>query len=80
MKRYRVFIQKVDDFIAELSYEDDELEGLEGKELLASVANDVSEQGIGEWTFLEGNNIAVNVVEILEDGSDGESWDINTEV
>jgi|APGre2960657404_1045060.scaffolds.fasta_scaffold47939_3 hypothetical protein len=80
MKRYRVFIQKVDDFIAELSYEDDELEGLEGKELLASVANDVSEQGIGEWTFLEGNNTAVNVVEILEDGSDGESWDINTEV
>lgn len=80
MKRYRVFIQKVDDFIAELSYEDNELEGLEGKELLASVANDVSEQGIGEWTFLEGNNTAVNVVEILEDGSDGESWDINTEV
>ena len=80
MKRYRVFIQKVDDFIAELSYEDDELEGLEGKELLASVANDVSEQGIGEWTFLEGNNTAVSVVEILEDGSDGESWDINTEV
>ena len=80
MKRYRVFIQKVDDFIAELSYEDDELEGLEGKELLASVADDASEQGIGEWTFLEGNNTAVNVVEILEDGSDGESWDINTEV
>ena len=80
MKRYRVFIQKVDDFIAELSYEDDELEGLEGKELLASVADDVSEQGIGEWTFLEGNNTAVSVVEILEDGSDGESWDINTEV
>jgi hypothetical protein len=80
MKRYRVFIQKVDDFIAELSYEDNELEGLEGKELLASVANDVSEQGIGEWTFLEGNNTAVSVVEILEDGSDGESWDINTEV
>jgi len=80
MKRYRVFIQKVDDFIAELSYEDDELEGLEGKELLASVANDVSEQGIGEWTFLEGNNTAVSVVEILEDGSDGESWEINTEV
>jgi hypothetical protein len=80
MKRYRVFIQKVDDFIAELSYEDNELEGLEGKELLASVANDVSEQGIGEWTFLEGNNTAVSVVEILEDGSDGESWEINTEV
>lgn len=80
MKRYRVFIQKVDDFLAELSYEDNELEGLEGKELLASVANDVSEQGIGEWTFLEGNNTAVNVVEILEDGSEGESWDINTEV
>ena len=80
MKRYRVFIQKVDDFIAELSYEDNELEGLEGKELLASVANDVSEQGIGEWTFLEGNNTAVSVVEILEDGSDGESWDINTDV
>jgi len=80
MKRYRVFIQKVDDFIAELSYEDDELEGLEGKELLAAVANDVSEQGIGEWTFLEGNNTAVNVVEILEDGTDGEAWDINTEV
>jgi len=80
MKRYRVFIQKVDDFIAELSYEDDELEGLEGKELLAAVANDVSEQGIGEWTFLEGNNTAVNVVEILEDGADGEAWDINTEV
>lgn len=80
MKRYRVFIQKVDDFIAELSYEDNELEGLEGKELLASVANDVSEQGIGEWTFLEGSNTAVNVVEILEDGSDGERWDINTEV
>ena len=80
MRRYRVFIQKVDDFIAELSYEDDELEGLEGKELLAAVANDVSEQGIGEWTFLEGNNTAVNVVEILEDGTDGEAWDINTEV
>ena len=80
MKRYRVFIQKVDDFIAELSYEDDELEGLEGKELLAAVADDASEQGIGEWTFLEGNNTAVNVVEILEDGTDGEAWDINTEV
>ena len=80
MRRYRVFIQKVDDFIAELSYEDDELEGLEGKELLAAVANDVSEQGIGEWTFLEGNNTAVNVVEILEDGTDGEAWEINTEV
>jgi hypothetical protein len=80
MKRYRVFIQKVDDFLAELSYEDDELDGLEGKELLAAVANDVSEQGIGEWTFLEANTTATSIVEVLEDGSDGEEWIINTEV
>jgi len=80
MKRYRVFIQKVDDFIAEVAYEDDELDGLEGKELLASVANDVSEQGIGDWDFVEANTTATSIVEILEDGSDGEEWIINTEV
>jgi hypothetical protein len=80
MKRYRVFIQKVDDFIAELSYEDDDLLGLEGEQLLTAVAADAADQGIGEWTFLEGNSIATSVVEINEDGTEGEAFLINEEV
>jgi hypothetical protein len=80
MKRYRVFIQKVDDFIAELSYEDDDLLGLEGEQLLTAVAADAADQGIGEWTFLEGNSIATSVVEINEDGTEGEAILINEEV
>lgn len=80
MKRFRVYIQKVDEFVAELSYEDDELTELSHDELLAAAANDVSEQGLGNWEFMEGNTTALSVCEILEDGTEGEAWEINTEV
>jgi len=80
MKRYRVYIQKVDDFVAELSYEDDELTDLSHDELLAAAANDVSEQGLGEWNFMQSDTTALSVCEILEDGTEGEVWEINTEV
>jgi hypothetical protein len=79
-KRYRVYIQKVDDFSVDLSYEDGDLEGLEGKRLLAAVADDAAEQGLGDWDFLEGNTIALSAVEINEDGTEGESFVINEEV
>jgi hypothetical protein len=80
MKRFRVYIQKVDEFVAELSYEDDELTELSHDELLAAAANDVSEQGLGNWDFMESNTTALSVCEILEDGTEGEAWEINTEV
>jgi hypothetical protein len=79
-KRFRVYIQKIDDFSVDLSYEDGDLDGLEGKRLLAAVADDAAEQGLGVWDFLEGNTIAVSAVEINEDGTEGESFDINEEV
>ena len=79
-KRYRVYIQKVDDFSVDLSYEDSDLEGLEGKRLLAAVADDAAEQGLGDWDFLEGNTIALSAVEINEDGTEGESFVINDEI
>lgn len=79
-KRYRVYIQKVDDFSVDLSYEDGDLEGLEGKQLLAAVADDAAEQGLGNWDFMEGNTIALSVSEINEDGTEGESFVINEEV
>jgi hypothetical protein len=79
-KRYRVYIQKVDDFSVDLSYEDSDLEGLEGKRLLAAVADDAAEQGLGDWDFLEGNTIALSAVEINEDGTEGESFVINEEI
>jgi len=79
-KRYRVYIQKIDDFSVDLSYDDVDLEGLEGKQLLAAVADDAAEQGLGNWDFMEGNTIAVSVAEINEDGTEGESFVINEEV
>jgi hypothetical protein len=79
-KRFRVYIQKVDDFSVDLSYEDSDLEGLEGKRLLAAVADDAAEQGLGDWDFLEGNTIALSAVEINEDGTEGESFVINEEI
>ena len=80
MKRFRVYIQKVDDFSVDLSYDGDDLAGLEGKQLLAAVADDAAEQGLGNWDFLEGNTIAVSVAEINEDGTEGESLQINEEI
>ena len=52
-------------------------QGLEGKQLLAAVADDAAEQGLGDWDFLEGNTIALSAVEINEDGTEGESFEIN---
>lgn len=80
MKRFRVYIQKIDDFSVDLSYDGDDLAGLEGDQLLAAVADDAAEQGLGNWDFLEGNTIAVSVAEINEDGTEGESLQINQEV
>lgn len=79
-KRYRVYIQKIDDFVAELSYEDSDLEGLKSEQLWTAIADDASEQGLGEWNFLEGNTIALSVVEVNEDGTEGESFLIHEEV
>lgn len=79
-KRYRVYIQKIDDFVAELSYEDSDLEGLSGEQLWTAVAADASEQGLGVWDFLEGNTIALSVVEMNDDGTEGESFPIHEEV
>lgn len=78
-KRYRVYIQKVDDFVVDLSYEDGDLP-YEGKQLLAAVASDASEVGLGDWDFIEGNTIALSVVEMNEDGTEGESFEINEEI
>jgi hypothetical protein len=80
MKRFRVYIQKIDDFSVDLSYDGEDLAGLEGDRLLAAVADDAAEQGLGNWDFLEGNTIAVSVAEINEDGTEGESLQINQEV
>lgn len=79
-KRFRVYIQKTDDFSVDLSYEDGDLDGLEGKRLLAAVADDAAEQGLGDWDFLEGNTIALSAVEINEDGTEGVPFVINQEV
>lgn len=80
MKRYRVYLQKVDDFCADLSYEEGDLDGLEGEQLLTAVAADAADMGLGEWNFLEGNTIALSVVEIDDEGTEGESFQINEEV
>ena len=80
MKRFRVYIQKVDDFSVDLSYEDGDLEGLEGTKLLSAVADDAAEQGLGNWDFMDGNTIAVSVAEINEDGSEGTSLQLNEEI
>ena len=80
MKRFRVYIQKIDDFSVDLSYDGEDLAGLEGNQLLAAVADDAAEQGLGNWDFLEGNTIAVTVAEINEDGTEGNSLQINKEV
>jgi hypothetical protein len=56
------------------------LAGLEGDRLLAAVADDAAEQGLGNWDFLEGNTIAVSVAEINEDGTEGDSLQINEEI
>ena len=80
MKRFRVYIQKIDDFSVDLSYDGEDLAGLEGNQLLAAVADDAAEQGLGNWDFLDGNTIAVSVAEINEDGTEGESLQINQEV
>ena len=80
MKRFRVYIQKVDDFSVDLSYEDSDLEGLEGKQLLVAVADDAAEQGLGNWDFMEGNTIALSVAELNDDGTEGESLVINEEI
>ena len=80
MKRFRVYIQKIDDFSVDLSYDGDDLAGLEGNQLLAAVADDAAEQGLGNWDFLEGNTIAISAVEINEDGTEGVPFVINQEV
>jgi len=80
MKRFRVYIQKIDDFSVDLSYDGEDLAGLEGNQLLAAVADDAAEQGLGNWDFLDGNTIAVTVAEINEDGTEGNSLQINQEV
>jgi hypothetical protein len=80
MKRFRVYIQKIDDFSVDLSYDGEDLAGLEGDRLLAAVADDAAEQGLGNWDFLEGNTIAVSVAEINEDGTEGDSLQINEEI
>ena len=80
MKRFRVYIQKIDDFSVDLSYDGEDLAGLEGDRLLAAVADDAAEQGLGNWDFLDGNTIAVSVAEINEDGTEGASLEINKEV
>jgi hypothetical protein len=80
MKRFRVYIQKIDDFSVDLSYDGEDLAGLEGDRLLAAVADDAAEQGLGVWDFLDGNTIAISAVEINEDGTEGQSFDINKEV
>lgn len=79
-KRFRVYIQKIDDFVAEMSYEDSDLEGLKGDQLWTAIADDASEQGLGVWDFLEGNTIALSVVAMNEDGTEGESFSIYEEV
>ena len=80
MKRFRVYIQKIDDFSVDLSYDGDDLAGLEGDQVLTAVADDAAEQGLGNWDFLDGNTIAVSVAEVNEDGTEGESLQINKEV
>lgn len=79
-KRFRVYLQKVDDFCATLSYEDGDLDDFEGEDLIAAVAADAADMGLGDWDFLEGNTIALSVVELNEDGSEGESHDFDREV
>lgn len=79
-KRYRVYIQKTDDFSVDLSYEDGDLNGYEGDALLLAIASDAADHGIGDWDFLEGNTIAISAVEINEDGTEGVPFVINKEV
>jgi hypothetical protein len=54
--------------------------GLEGEQLLTAIAADAADQGLGEWTFLEGNSIATSIVEVNEDGTEGEPFLINEEL
>lgn len=60
-----------------MSYEDDDISHMEGEELIAAVASDAADMGLGDWDFIEGNTIALSVVEINEDGSEGESHDLD---